>query len=90
MLFGYGTGILQWKESELKNVDRKSREKMTMYGALHPISDVDRLYIRRKKGSRGLMSVECCVREEENSFGFLMLPILEKTSLKDLCSRDNQ
>ena len=43
---------------------------MTMYGALHPKSDVDRLYIKRKEGGRGLMSVECCVREEENSLGF--------------------
>ena len=43
---------------------------MTMYGALHLKSDVDRLYITRKEGGRGLMSVECCVREEENSLGF--------------------
>ena len=69
-VFRYGAGILQWKESELKNVDRKSRKTMTMYGALHPKSDVDRLYIKRKEGGRGLMSVECCVREEENSLGF--------------------
>ena len=68
-VFRYGAGILQWKESELKNVDRKSRKTMTMYGALHPKSDVDRLYIKRKEGARGLMSVECCVREEENSLG---------------------
>ena len=67
-VFRYGAGILQWKESELKNVDRKSRKTMTMYGALHPKSDVDRLYIKRKVGGRGLMSVECCVREE-NSLG---------------------
>ena len=66
----YGAGILQWKESELKNVDRKSRKTITVYGALHPKSDVDRLYIKRKEGGRGLMSVECCVREEENSLGF--------------------
>ena len=69
-VFIYGAGILQWKESELKNVDWKSRKTMTMYGALHPKSDVDRLYIKRKEGGRGLMSVECCVREEENSLGF--------------------
>ena len=68
-VFRYGAGILQWKESELKNVDRKSRKTMTMYGALHPKSDVDRLYIKRKEGGRGLMSVECCVREKENSLG---------------------
>ena len=43
---------------------------MTMYGALHPKRDVDRLYIKRKEGGGGLMSVECYVREEENSLGF--------------------
>ena len=32
----------------------------TIYGALHPKSDVDRLYIPRKKG-RGLISIEDCV-----------------------------
>ena len=41
-----------------------------MYGALHPKSDVHRLYIKRKEGGRGLKSVECCVRDEENSLGF--------------------
>ena len=43
---------------------------MTMYGTLHPISGVDRLYFRRKEGGRSLMSVECCVREEENNLFF--------------------
>ena len=47
-VFRYGAGILQWKESELKDADRKSRKIMTIYGALHPKSDVDRLYIKRK------------------------------------------
>ena len=41
---------------------------MAMYGALHLKSDVDRLYIKRKE--EGLMCVEHCVREEENSLGF--------------------
>ena len=72
-VFRYGAGILEWKESKLKNVDRKSRKTMTMYGALHPKSDVDRLYIKRKEGGRGLMSVEHCVREEENSLGFYVV-----------------
>ena len=72
-VFRYGAEILEWKESELKNVDRKSRKTMTMYGALHPKSDVNRLYIKRKEGGRGLMSVEHCVREEENSLGFYVV-----------------
>ena len=69
-LFRYGAAILLWKESELKDVGRKSRKTMTMYGALHPRSDVDRLHIKRKEDFRGLMSVELCVREEENSLVF--------------------
>ena len=33
----------------------------TIYGALHPKSDADRLYIPRKEGGRGLISIEDCV-----------------------------
>ena len=57
-IFRYGSGIIQWKASELKDLDRKSRKTMTMYGGLHPKSDVDRLYVKRKEGGRGLTSVE--------------------------------
>ena len=39
-------------------------------GALHLKSDEDRLYIKRKEWGRGLMSVECCVRKEDNDLGF--------------------
>ena len=41
-----------------------------MFVALHLNSDVDRFYIKRKAGGRGLMSVKRCIREEENSFSF--------------------
>ena len=34
-------------------------------GAFHRSSSVDRLYIKRKEGGRGLMSVEDCVGAEE-------------------------
>ena len=37
---------------------------------MHPESDVDRLYMKRKEGGRGLISVEQCVKGEENSLGF--------------------
>ena len=43
---------------------------MTIYGGLHPKSDVDRLYVKRKEGGRGFISMERCIREEENSLGF--------------------
>ena len=34
---------------------------------------MERLYIKRKEGGRGLMSAECCVREEKNSLGFYVV-----------------
>ena len=40
-IFRYGAGKIQWKASELKDLDRR-RKAMTMYGGLHPKSDVDR------------------------------------------------
>ena len=66
-IFRYVAGIIQWKASELKDLDRKLRKTMTMYGGLHPKSNIDRLYVKRKEGGTGLLSVARCIREEENS-----------------------
>ena len=49
VVFRCGAAILQWKEKELKDVDRKLRKTMPKYGALHLKSDMDRLYIKRKE-----------------------------------------
>ena len=57
-IFRYGAGKIQWKASELKDLDRISRKTMMMYGGLHLKSDVDRLYVKRKERSRGLINVE--------------------------------
>ena len=40
-----------------------------MYGGLHPKSDVYRLYLKRKHGGRGLISIEMCLRLEGNNLG---------------------
>ena len=45
-IFRYGIGIIQWKASELKGLDRKSRKTITMYGGLHLKSVVDRLNVK--------------------------------------------
>ena len=63
----YTAGVLDWGSTELKKMDVKTRKTMTMHGAFHRKSDVDRLYMKRKDGGRGLISVVDCVRiEEEN------------------------
>ena len=39
-------------------MDQRTRKLMTMHKALHPRDDVDRLYVSRKEGGRGLISIE--------------------------------
>ena len=39
-------------------MDQRTRKLMTMHKVLHPRDDVDRLYVSRKEGGRGLASVE--------------------------------
>ena len=47
-LLRYSAAFVSWKKCELQAVDRKTRKLFTIYAALHPKSDVDRLYIPRK------------------------------------------
>ena len=60
-LLRYSAAFVSWRKSELQAIDRKTRKLFTVYGALHPKSDADRLYIPRKEGRRGLISTEDCV-----------------------------
>ena len=58
VLFGYSGPFLKWTRDELKQIDQRTRKLMTMHKALHPRDDVDRLYVSRKEGGRGLASIE--------------------------------
>ena len=46
-------------------MDRKTRKLITKYGGLYPRSCVDRLYIPKIDGGRGLVSLKNCVEEEK-------------------------
>ena len=54
----YGFGIVNWHQEELQKLDRKTRKLLTIHGQHHPKADVDRLYVPRKQGGRGLMQLE--------------------------------
>ena len=60
-LLRYSAAFASWRKSELQAIDRKTRKMLTIYGALHPKSHVDRLCIPMKEGGRGLISIEDCV-----------------------------
>ena len=53
-LLRYSAPFASWRKTELQAIDGKTRKLFTIYGALHPKSNVDRLYIPRKEGGRGL------------------------------------
>ena len=60
-LLRYLAAFVSWRKSELEAIDRKTRRLFTIYRALHPKSEVDRLCIPRKRGGRGLISINDCV-----------------------------
>ena len=60
-LVRYSRPFLKWTREELKQIDQRTRKLMTMHKALHPRDDVDRLYVSRKEGGRGLASIEYTV-----------------------------
>ena len=66
-LYRYGAGVVEWTKDELKQIDRRTRKMIAMHRGMHPRSDVDRMYVEREKGGRGLMSVEETVKYESHS-----------------------
>ena len=57
-LVRYSRPFLKWTREELKQMDQRTRKLMTMPKALHSRHDVDRLYVSRKEGGRGLANIE--------------------------------
>ena len=55
---------------ELKVLDRKTRKRTTLFSALHPRSDVERVHVERQKGGRGLIGREIYVKVEENNLAW--------------------
>ena len=61
-LLRYSEAFIDWNCTELTLLDRRTRKLMTMHNALHPKSNVDRLYIPRKECGRRLQGVEEAVK----------------------------
>ena len=56
-LITYSFGVVNWNENDLKGFDTQIRKMLNMYRVFELKSDVDRLYLPREKGGRGLISV---------------------------------
>jgi len=51
-------GVLDWNISEIQGIDIKTRKILTLSRSFHPNSDVDRLYMQKQFGGRGLRQVQ--------------------------------
>ena len=63
----YNFGIINWRIEDIKKIDRKTKKILTMYKVHHPTADIDRLYIKRKEGRRGLVQFEAAYKAEITS-----------------------
>uniref|UniRef100_H3A7M9 Uncharacterized protein n=1 Tax=Latimeria chalumnae TaxID=7897 RepID=H3A7M9_LATCH len=70
---------------------------LTIHGALHPKADVDKLYVPRRKGGRGLRSIEDLVFKEWCSFSEYLkhsttpaLKLVSKEKIVEKGMRENQ
>ena len=74
----YEVGIINWTKIEFEELDRRTRKLVTMYGSHHPKADVDRLYLKRCEGGRGLLGLEDCVQVEVHSLEKYLSTLKEK------------
>ena len=63
----YSAGIVDWTQQELQQLDRGTHKLLSLHGAFYHTSDVDRLYVSRHLGGRGLQSAFWCVEAERHS-----------------------
>ena len=54
----YSFNVINWTLQELTRLDTKTRKLLTIFKMHHPKSDVDRLYLPRTEGGRGLIQLE--------------------------------
>ena len=63
-------GILKWTKKEINDLNIATREIIMMTNGFHQASDIDHLYVDRKKGGRGL-------RSTEDMYGIRMVGLME-------------
>ena len=64
---------MDWTKEETKELDRWTRKQLIAGRALHPKSNVMRIYIKHMYGERGLISVEECYAAELRSIDFYLV-----------------
>ena len=61
----YSAGIVKWTIEEMRQLDRDTRKLLAAERVFNLNGDVDRLYIPRAEGGKGLISIEECITIED-------------------------
>ena len=69
----YSAAFLDWTKEETKELDRWTRKQLIAGRALHPKSNVMRIYIKGRYVGRGLVSVKECCATELRSIDFYLV-----------------
>ena len=54
----YSAAFLGWSRLQVEDIYRRTRKLLTMHNRFHPKSNVNRLYLSRSEGSRGLIGIQ--------------------------------
>jgi len=60
----YSFDTINWRTEEIKKIDRITRKMLTIYKMHRPKADIDRLYVKKKEGWRGLVHIEAAYKAE--------------------------
>ena len=69
----YSAAFLDWTKKQTKELDRWTRKRLIVVTALHPKANMMRIYIKRRYGGRGLISIEECCAAELRSIDFYLV-----------------
>ena len=83
----YSAGIVDCTGEDLGLLDRKARKILTFNGLLHPCANIVRLYLKRCKGRRGLISAKDYVLSKCNG-PWDYLAKLEEPMSKEVVKED--
>ena len=64
---------MDWTKKQTKELDRWTRKRLIAVTALHPKANMMRIYIKRRYGGRGLISIEECCAAELRSIDFYLV-----------------
>jgi hypothetical protein len=62
----YSFGVVSWSQTELLALNRLTRTILTKYRGHHPNASVNRLYLPRSRGGRGLLDLQNLCNNEVN------------------------